>query len=374
LHHVEPYGSCGYICLAHGIDQANKDPSLRAELDEIFSDVLPYWNAFREASNEIITKSKLPSLTVQDRFSMSTALPIRLLISQGMIDNPSLFNDIFRERSVLTIIPKITRQHMLELNRAGLKGLTKELCSNDHQNALVVRHAVLLLLFPERRESWLDESYSNALTIILGGKLAICCLHGQAEDQINFLSNDLPGETKVILFLKLAHEHFEIVQMNGHSLFVFDNLNSTLAKGQSAHVPDPSMNSRQISQQVNAGQGHIDRFFKPKAETERSQQINEGKRIFQPFQKQNLQLKALSPEIARAGAFIERMAGIGALQVLKEMAPNVSRLLTAQITLGSEPFLNQQTVRLFVGISDITRRLHSLVYNLHSKAAIKRNQ
>jgi len=212
------------------------------------------------------------------------------------------------------------------------------------------------------------------LTIILGGKLAICCLHGQAEDQINFLSNDLPGETKVILFLKLAHEHFEIVQMNGHSLFVFDNLNSTLAKGQSAHVPDPSMNSRQISQQVNAGQGHIDRFFKPKAETERSQQINEGKRIFQPFQKQNLQLKALSPEIARAGAFIERMEGIGALQVLKEMAPNVSRLLTAQIRSRSEPFLTQQTVRSFVGMSDITRRLHALVCNLHSEAAIHRNQ
>ena len=271
--------------------------------------------------------------------------------------------------------PKILRQHMVELNRAGLTGLTKELCSNEHPHALVVRHAVLLLLFPERRESWLDESYSNALTIILGGKLAICCLHGQAEDQINFLSNDLPGEIKVILFLKIAHEHFEIVQMkNGHSLFVFDTLDSTLAEGQSAHVPHPSMNSRQISQKGNSGQRVLNHFFRSKADTDRSQQINEGKRIFQPLQKLKLNLKTVSLEIAQAGAFIERMVVIGAHQVLEEMAPYVSRLLMTQINLRSEPFLTQQTVRLFVGKSGITRTLHSLVCNLHSKAAIDRNK
>jgi hypothetical protein len=169
--------------------------------------------------------------------------------------------------------------------------------------------------------------------------------------------------------------------MNGQALFVFDNLNSSLAERQLAPVPRPSMKSR-LSQKGNAGQRDIDDYFRPKAdsafrpkaETDWSQQIKEGKRIFQQMPKTKLQLKTLSSEIARAGAFIEQMAGIGAHQVLEKMAPNVSLLLMAQIKWRSEPFLTQQTVRLFVGMSDITRRLHALVCNLHSEAAIHRNQ
>ena len=92
------------------------------------------------------------------------------------------------------------------------------------------------------------------------------------------------------------------------------------------------------------------------------------------YKKLKLNLKTVSLEIAQAGAFIKRMVVIGAHQVLEEMAPYVSRLLMTQINLRSEPFLTQQTVRLFVGKSGITRTLHSLVCNLHSKAAIDRNK